>query len=61
MERDKPQGLPDCLKCLHYKLTWEPAYPHCCGVFGIKSQTIPAREVFLATGRHCPVFHGKPS
>ncbi|MDR1030765.1 MAG: hypothetical protein LBL76_07825 [Treponema sp.] len=58
MDQDKPR-LPNCLKCLYYKLTWEQAYPHSCGIFSIKSRNIPAMEVFLATGHHCPEFHLK--
>ncbi|MDR3303838.1 MAG: hypothetical protein LBS86_05440 [Treponema sp.] len=47
---------PNCLKCAHFKITWEPAFPRSCQVFGIKSRNLPALEVYGATGRHCPAF-----
>jgi hypothetical protein len=51
---------PNCLKCLHFRITWEPAFPRSCLVFGIKSRNLPSLEVFGATGRHCPSFEQKP-
>ncbi|MDR2484759.1 MAG: hypothetical protein LBD55_05140 [Treponema sp.] len=51
-----PPKAPDCIKCLHFKVTWEPAYPRSCRIFGIKSRNLPSVEVFRATGRHCPSF-----
>ncbi|HOX13535.1 MAG TPA: hypothetical protein P5313_04275 [Spirochaetia bacterium] len=56
-----PQGLPpdrapNCLACRHFIVTWEPAYPRGCEVFGIKSRNLPSAEVFAATGLHCPAF-----
>ncbi|GHU63221.1 hypothetical protein FACS189445_6460 [Spirochaetia bacterium] len=51
----KPRA-PDCLKCVHFKVTWEPAFPRSCEVFGIKSRNLPSIEVFRATGQHCPSF-----
>ncbi|MDR0555384.1 MAG: hypothetical protein LBG76_11405 [Treponema sp.] len=50
---------PDCLKCAYFKVTWEPAFPRSCGVFGIKCRNLPSFEVFQATGRHCPSFRLK--
>ncbi|MDR0568432.1 MAG: hypothetical protein LBG87_04435 [Spirochaetaceae bacterium] len=50
---------PDCIKCLHFKVTWDPAYPRSCLVFGIKSRNLPSAEVFSATGRRCPAFQLK--
>lgn len=55
---DKPRA-PDCLKCVYFKVTWEPAFPRSCTVFGIKSRNIPSVEVFRATGAHCPSFRLK--
>jgi len=37
-------------------VTWEPAYPRGCEVFGIKTRNLPSAEVFAATGTHCPAF-----
>jgi len=53
-------AAPNCLKCLHFKITWEPAFPRSCLVFGIKSRNLPSLEVFAATGTHCPSFELKP-
>jgi hypothetical protein len=53
------QRAPDCLKCVHFRVTWEPAFPRSCGVFGIKSRNLPSVEVFRATGSHCPAFQAR--
>ncbi|HOX32592.1 MAG TPA: hypothetical protein PLB91_09680 [Spirochaetales bacterium] len=55
-----PETAPNCLKCLHFRITWEPATPRACLVFGIKGPRLPSLEVFAATGRHCPSFELKP-
>ncbi|MDR2534950.1 MAG: hypothetical protein LBD29_02820 [Treponema sp.] len=54
-----PPRAPDCIKCLHFRVTWEPAYPRSCSLFGIKTRNLPSIEVFRATGRHCPSFEVK--
>lgn len=50
---------PDCLKCVHFHVTWDPRFPRSCEVFGIKSARMPSIEVFHATGNHCPAFERK--
>jgi len=55
-----PQTAPNCLACVHFRITWEPAFPRSCTVFGIKSAKLPSQEVYAATGRHCPSFERKP-
>jgi hypothetical protein len=47
---------PNCLKCVHFKVSWDPAFPRFCGIFGIKCRDLPQAEVFRATGAHCPSF-----
>jgi hypothetical protein len=47
---------PDCLKCVHFKVSWDPHFPRSCLVFGIKSRNLPSIEVYRATGSHCPSF-----
>ncbi|MDR0562720.1 MAG: hypothetical protein LBG73_08540 [Spirochaetaceae bacterium] len=59
MSDSAPPRAPDCIKCLHFKVTWEAAYPRSCLIFGIKSRNLPSVEVFRATGRHCPSFQRK--
>jgi hypothetical protein len=54
----KPRA-PDCLKCVHFKVTWDPAFPRSCTIFCIKSRNIPSVEVFRATAQHCPSFRLK--
>lgn len=51
-----PDRPPPCLKCVHYKVSWDPAFPHACTLFGLRSRDLPSRQVFLANGRHCPSF-----
>jgi hypothetical protein len=53
-------AAPNCLKCLHFRITWEPAFPRACLVFGIKSRNLPSIEVLSATGKRCPSFELKP-
>lgn len=50
---------PNCLKCIHFKVSWDPAFPRICLVFGFKTRNLPSIEVFRATGAHCPVFQRK--
>ncbi|MFZ4615895.1 MAG: hypothetical protein ACOYM2_06840 [Rectinemataceae bacterium] len=54
------ERAPDCLKCLHFRVTWDPSFPRSCEVFGIKSRRLPSLEVLGATGRQCPAFELKP-
>lgn len=51
-----PDRAPDCLKCAHFKVSWDPRFPRSCSVFGIKCAGYPSTEVFRATGKHCPAF-----
>jgi hypothetical protein len=55
------RGPPDCLKCVHFRITWEPAFPRRCVIFGIKCRNLPSVEIFLSTGSHCPSFAVKES
>ncbi len=47
---------PDCLKCRHYFVTYEPACPRGCRLFGVKSEELPCRVVRAASGEACPAF-----
>jgi hypothetical protein len=58
-ESSAPNRPPDCLKCVHFRITWDPAFPRSCTVFGIKSARLPSTEVFIATGKQCPSFSRK--
>jgi hypothetical protein len=47
---------PNCLKCIHFKITWDPDFPRACEMFGFKGHNMPSVEVLHATGQPCPVF-----
>ncbi|MDR2747724.1 MAG: hypothetical protein LBB77_09805 [Treponema sp.] len=49
-------AYPNCLACLHFKVSWDPALPRSCGLFGFKCLDLPSVEVFKSTGKHCPAF-----
>ncbi|MDR0289478.1 MAG: hypothetical protein LBI06_00905 [Treponema sp.] len=51
-----PAGLPNCMVCIHYKVSWDPAFPHSCAVFSIKTRLMPSLEVFRSVGGNCPSF-----
>jgi len=54
-----PDEMPRCFQCAHFRVSGDAAFPRSCLVFGIKSRTLPAQEVFLSTGKHCPAFSAK--
>ena len=55
------ERAPDCLKCLHFFVTWDPAFPRGCRVFGVKTRNLPSLEVRSATGRDCPAYEDGPA
>jgi hypothetical protein len=55
-ERVNPGQAPNCLKCRHFHVSWDPKFPRACSVFEIKSKRLPSHVVYEATGRHCPAF-----
>ena len=54
-----PDRAPDCFKCSHFKITWEPSFPRLCEFYCIKCRNLPSMEVFLSTGKHCYAFKAK--
>jgi len=50
---------PDCLKCAHFFVTWEPEFPRGCRVFGIKTRNMPSWDVRAAPGVNCPAFEAR--
>jgi hypothetical protein len=54
-----PQKAPNCLQCRHFKVSWDPAMPRTCTLFGFKSKNQPSFEVFRSTGKHCFSFELK--
>jgi len=54
-----PSRAPDCFRCVHFKVTWEPAFPRACLLFGLKCRNLPSMEIFLSTGKHCFAFKAR--
>jgi hypothetical protein len=55
-----PAGPPNCLRCRHFRVSWDARFPRACRVFEIKSRELPSLEVYRATGTHCPSFELSP-
>jgi hypothetical protein len=53
------EASPDCLKCMHFYVTWDPAFPRGCRIFQIKTRNMPSWDVRSATGRACPAFEAR--
>jgi hypothetical protein len=47
---------PDCRRCKHFAVSWDPSAPYLCRGFGFKSRNLPSREVQLADGSPCRLF-----
>lgn len=60
MRESGPSSAPNCLKCGHFHVSWDPRFPRACQVFGVKSRQMPSLAVYQATGRHCPAFEASP-
>ena len=57
---NKKGKAPNCLRCKHFFITWEPQRPRGCKLFGFKGMMMPSMTVFQTTGQHCPKFEEKP-
>lgn len=51
---------PSCIKCTHYYVTYDRAFPRGCRLFEIKSKMMPTYAVLKSTGVHCPAFELRP-
>ena len=49
----------NCLHCRHYVVTWQPATPNACTLFGFKGKELPCFTVRKTTGKDCPAFAPK--
>ena len=49
----------NCIKCIYYFVTWEPARPRGCKFFGFKSYIMPAQVVLNSSGKECEAFQLK--
>ncbi|MDX8409800.1 MAG: hypothetical protein R8J84_07175 [Mariprofundales bacterium] len=50
---------PDCMRCRHLFITWQPESPYGCRSFGFKSKRMPSLEVKMASGEQCLRFELK--
>lgn len=49
----------NCLKCIHYHVTWDPAFPNGCKAMRFKSKEMPSAMVLKNTGHECLLFKTK--
>lgn len=49
----------DCLKCVHFAVTWNPRMPKSCKLYGFKSAGMPSAVVLKSTGSECMGFEKK--
>jgi len=47
---------PDCRRCQHFAVSWDPTVPYLCRGFGFKSRALPSHEVMQADGHPCRLF-----
>ncbi|MBT3982800.1 MAG: uracil-DNA glycosylase [Bacteriovoracaceae bacterium] len=51
----------NCLKCKHYYVTYENAFPRGCKQYGIKTSQMPSVVVQTTTPQGCIAFEEKAS
>ena len=56
VERKKVPQPPNCMRCLHFFVTYEPARPRGCRAYGFKSLAIPSQVVLTTSGSPCQLF-----
>ena len=49
----------NCCKCIYYYITWDPAYPKGCKLYGFKSANLPSILVKQSSGIACAKFTPK--
>ncbi|SFL10665.1 hypothetical protein SAMN03159341_103237 [Paenibacillus sp. 1_12] len=49
----------NCIKCVHYYVTWDPAFPRGCKAFGFKTAEMPSTLVKRSSGHPCLKFESK--
>lgn len=47
---------PDCTRCRHFYVTWEPDHPRGCRAYGFKTVDLPTAVVLRESGRPCQLF-----
>ena len=51
-----PVELPNCHRCRHYYVTYDPDKPFGCRAMGFKSRNNPAQVVYATSGIVCQLF-----
>ena len=49
----------NCYKCTYYYITWNPAFPKGCKLYGFKSLNMPSILVKQSSGLSCGKFTPK--
>ena len=55
-----PQARPSCWACRHFGISHDARLPYLCRSIQIKTRTLPAEEVFRASGQECSGYEPKP-
>ncbi|QDX82773.1 hypothetical protein B9N43_00415 [Denitratisoma sp. DHT3] len=53
MDESRRNSPPTCAGCIHFYITYDPAFPYGCRIMGFKSRRHPHYEVKEATGTTC--------
>lgn len=56
----RPQ-LPNCYKCQHFFVTYQPTMPYGCRAYSFKGAKLPALLVYESSGLLCQAFAAKPT
>lgn len=59
MTKNTGTTRPNCYKCVHFYVTWDPAHPYGCRGMGFKTKISPALAVFRNSGMECQLFELK--
>lgn len=51
---------PQCLRCVHFFITYDPFFPNGCRAMNFKSRGLPQDEVRAASGAGCLSFRQRP-
>jgi hypothetical protein len=57
--KKKQEERPECIRCKHYYVTWDPNFPYGCRAFGFKSKVAPYLEVYSASQKRCLKFEAR--
>ncbi|KPC51891.1 hypothetical protein [Amantichitinum ursilacus] len=53
-------AVPDCTRCAHYHITYDPKFPYGCRALNFKSKRKPQLDVIEASLQPCMTFMPKP-